>query len=159
MPRTRIIPDSRVFAILREIIATHGEAAGSFRAVGRATGLAPATLVQRYGSAAGMLRAAMIDGWDIADATLQRADAEAPKTAKGASALLKALPATPMMSRDPQVMARAVRWRKQVIKTLTTRLGSGQAAAILFAAWQGRVAWAHTADQGFSLRDVVRRIT
>ena len=70
MPRTRIIPDTHVFAALRSIVAAEGASAASFRAVGRATGLAPATLVQRYGSAEGMLMAAMQDGWDQADAAL-----------------------------------------------------------------------------------------
>ncbi len=159
MSRTRLIPDTQVFAALRQIIATQGEAAASFRAVGRMTGLAAATLVQRYGTAAGMMRAAQLDAWDIADAALQQADADAPRTAKGATALLKALPATPMMSRDPQVMARAAAWRRQVTKALAARLGSGQAAEILFAAWQGRAVWAQTGDQGFSLRDAVRKLT
>ena len=159
MSRTRIIPDTDVYAALRHIIATEGEAAASFRAVGRVTGLAAATLVQRYGSAAGMLRAACLDAWDIADAALQQAEGDAPRSVKGAVTLLKALPATPVLSRDPVVVARAAAWRRHVIKALTPRLGSGQAAAILFAAWQGRTAWVQSGDPGFSLRDAARRVT
>jgi AcrR family transcriptional regulator len=156
MPRTRIIPDTEVFAMLREIIATQGEAAASFRAVGRATGLAPATLVQRYGSAAGMLRAAMIDGWDIADAALAAIDV-AP-TPKGAVLLLKTLPATPPLLRDPVLVARAKAWRGRVVKALATRLGDADAAAMLFAAWQGRMMWDATGTRGFSLRDAAKRL-
>jgi AcrR family transcriptional regulator len=157
MPRTRIIPDAQVFAILREIIATEGEAAASFRAVGRATGLAPATLVQRYGSAAGMLRAAMIDGWDIADAALAAIDAA--MTPKGAILLLKSLPPPPPLSRDPVQAARAKAWRAHVVKALAARLGDAEAAAMLFAAWQGRAMWESVGARGFSLRDAAKRLT
>ena len=156
MPRTRIIPDTQVFAQLRAIIAVDGAAAASFRAVGRATGLAPATLVQRYGSAAGMLRAAMTDGWDIADAAF--AAIAVTETPKGAIVLLKALPATPPLSRDPVLAARAKAWRARVIKALTECLDDAEAAAILFAAWQGRMQWEATGARGFSLRDAVKRL-
>lgn len=157
MPRSRIIPDTQVFAALRGIIASHGEAAASFRAVGRATGLAPATLVQRYGTAAGMLRAAMIDGWNIADAALAALDVA--DTPKGAVLLLKSLPATPPLSRDPVLVARAQAWRARVVKVLTECLDDADAAAILFAAWQGRMQWDTAGARGFSLRDAVKRLT
>ncbi len=157
MSRSRIIPDTHVFATLRDIIATQGAVAASFRAVGRATGLAPATLVQRYGSAAGMLRAAMIDGWDIADAAFDAIDV--PLTPKGATLLLKALPATPPLSRDPDVVLRARAWRARVIKALTARLDDAEASAILFAAWQGRLQWEQVGARGFALRDAVKRLS
>jgi AcrR family transcriptional regulator len=157
MPRARIITDTQVFASLREIIATDGADAASFRAVARATGLAPATLVQRYGSAAGMLRAAMNDGWDIADAALAAIDVV--PTPKGAVLLLKALPVTPPLSRDPVLAARAKAWRARVVKVLTACLGNADAAAMLFAAWQGRMLWDATGARGFSLRDAVKRLT
>ncbi len=159
MPRTRLIPDTQVFATLRRLVATEGEAAASFRVLGRATGLAAATLVQRYGSAEAMVRAAALDGWDLADAALEKADAEAAMNAKGATALLKLIGATPPMSRDPQVMARAAKWRKTVIKALAARLGNVQAAAMMFAAWQGRLMWDEAGGHAFSLRDLVKRLT
>ncbi len=157
MPRPRIIPDAQVFAALRAIIADHGAAAASFRTIGRATGLAPATLVQRYGSAAGMLQAAMIDGWDIADQAL--AQTPVTETPKGAVALLKAQPAPPPLSHDPVLVARAKAWRGQVLKVLTSCLDDAEAAAILFATWQGRNQWEATGARGFSLRDAVKRLT
>jgi AcrR family transcriptional regulator len=156
MPRARIIPDTEVFATLRSIIADHGEGAASFRAIGRAIGLAPATLVQRYGSAAGMLQAAMIDGWDIADQAL--AQTPVTETPKGAVALLKALPTTPPLSRDPVLVARAKAWRARVLKSLTACLDDAEAAAILFATWQGRMQWDAMGARGFSLRDAVKRL-
>jgi AcrR family transcriptional regulator len=157
MSRTRIIPDTDVYAALRHIAATQGVAAASFRAVGRATGLAAATLVQRYGTAAGMMRAAMLDGWDEADAAL--AAIQAPMTPKGAIVLLKALPAIPALSRDAVLLKRAGAWRAAVIKALAPRLGTTEAAAIMFAAWQGRMMWDATGGRGFSLRDATKYLT
>lgn len=159
MTRTKIIPDSTVFSALRHLLETEGPQSTSFRAIGRATGLAAATLVQRYGSADGMLVAAMQDGWDRADAALTIAAQEATKTDKGAVALLKALPRTPPLLRHPALQERAAAWQRNVIRELTLRLSDKQAAAILFAAWQGRMLWDRAGARGFSLRDAQRRLT
>jgi AcrR family transcriptional regulator len=159
MARSKIIPDTVVFQALRHLLVTEGPQAASFRAIGRATGLAAATLVQRYGSADGMLVAAMLDGWDRADAALVAAAAEAPKTDKGAAALLKALPASPPLLTQAVLQNRAAAWQRQVIRELTVRLKDGQAAAILFAAWQGRLMWDQAGARGFALKDALRRLT
>lgn len=158
MARTKLIPDSAVFTALRHLLATEGAQAASFRAIGRATGLAAATLVQRYGSAEGMLLAAMQDGWDRADAALKAAAETAPTSDKGATALLKALPPAPPLLLHPALQARAADWQQEVIRALTLRLKDGQAAAILFAAWQGRLMWERSGARGFALRDAVRRL-
>ncbi len=158
MARQKIIPDSTVFAALRHIVATQGQQAASFRAVGRATGLAAATLVQRFGSADGMLVAAMLDGWTEADAALAAAAADTAKSDKGAAALLKALPQTPPLLPDAALQERAAIWQRQVVRELTLRLKDGQAAAILFAAWQGRLMWDASGSRGFALKDAVRRL-
>ena len=60
MPRTRTIPDARVFAAVQDLLDRGGDKAVSFSTVATATGLAPPTLVQRYGSRDGMVRAARI---------------------------------------------------------------------------------------------------
>ncbi|MCU0800679.1 MAG: TetR family transcriptional regulator [Rhodobacteraceae bacterium] len=159
MARTKIIPDTAVFAALRHILATEGPQAASFRAVGRATGLAAATLVQRFGSAEGMLVAALLDGWDQADAALKAAAAEAAMNEKGATAFLKTLPPVPPLLTQKALQDRAAAWQRQVIRELTLRLKDGQAAAILFAAWQGRLMWDATGARGFALKDVLRRLT
>lgn len=158
MARSKIIPDTAVFAALRHLLVTDGAQAASFRAVGRATGLAAATLVQRYGSAEGMLVAAMQDGWDQADAALVAAASEAAKNDRGATALLKALPPVPPLLAHAVLQDRAAAWQRQVIRELTVRLKDGQAAAILFAAWQGRRMWDRTGARGFALRDAARRL-
>jgi hypothetical protein len=55
--------------------------------------------------------------------------------------------------------ARAAAWQQQVIRELTLRLKDGQAAAILFAAWQGRLMWDRSGARGFALKDALRRLT
>lgn len=170
MARPRTIPDDEVFAAIRRLLAEGGEKAVAFSSVGRATGLAAPTLVQRYGSREGMLRAALAAAWDGLDAVTQRAEAEAPLNAKGAAALLKALGGGPgelgllaVDFRDPELRDRAGAWRARVIAALATRLGGGsrgrEAAAILFAAWQGQALWQVAGERGFRLKDAVKRLT
>ncbi|TAF36285.1 MAG: TetR family transcriptional regulator [Alphaproteobacteria bacterium] len=64
MPRTRTIPDERIFAAIHRLLGEGGDRAVSFATVGAATGLAPPTLVQRYGSRDGMVRAARLAAWE-----------------------------------------------------------------------------------------------
>jgi hypothetical protein len=64
MARPRTLPDSDVFAVILQRIATDGEKSVAFSAISRATGLAGASLVQRYGSLAQMVEAALNWGWD-----------------------------------------------------------------------------------------------
>jgi AcrR family transcriptional regulator len=162
MPRTRTIPDDRIFQSIQKLLDEGGDRAVSFASVAAATGLAPPTLVQRYGSRDGMVRAA----WDkLSAATLQ---AIAATDEKGPQALLKALSATDPASlvldaRDPDLAQRAAAWQATVESALALRLGSGQkareTAALLFAAWQGQLLWAGLSQPGFKLKDAVRRLT
>jgi hypothetical protein len=155
MARARTLPDSDVFAAVRALLDAGGTKAASFRAVGRATGLAAATLVQRYRSQAAMVAAARLAVWDAADAALAEAEAAAPLSGKGAVALLKALPQVPMP--DTASRERADQWRAGVEAALAARLGDKDAAAMLFAAWCGRLMWG--GEKAFALRDLIKRLT
>jgi AcrR family transcriptional regulator len=166
MPRARTIPDDQIFAALRTLLAQGGNKAVSFGTVSAATGLAPPTLVQRYGSRDGMVRAARLAAWDALDALTAKANAETAD--KGPQGFLKALgpfDATALSAdlRDPELTFRAVRWRATVESVLAQRIGSGakarEAAAVLFAAWQGQALWARASDPGFRLKDAVKRLT
>lgn len=173
MSRSRTIPDAEIFAAIRDLLAAGGEKAVAFSAVARATGLAGPTLVQRYGSRDGMLRAALMAAWDGLDAATNRAEAEAPLSAKGALAFLKTLGAEDSEPsdisllaadfRDPALRARAGAWRARVEAALATRLGGGakgrEAAALLFAVWQGQTLWLATGERGFKLKDAVKRLS
>ncbi|MFN3724488.1 MAG: transcriptional regulator, partial [Paracoccaceae bacterium] len=76
---------------IRSMMLRSGERAASFGAVSRATGLAAPTLVQRYGSQEGMVRAALSDGWDALDQATDAAEGQSDLSVKGAQMLIKAL--------------------------------------------------------------------
>lgn len=165
MPRTRIIPDSRVFLAIQTLLADGGDRAVSFATVSAATGLAAPTLVQRYGSRDGMLKAARMAAW--ADREAEAAKAISETADKGPQALLKAL--TPLDAaslaidgRDPDLTQRLAAWRATVEAALALRLGGGQkareGAALLLAAWQGQALIA-PGEGGFRLKDAVKRLT
>lgn len=173
MPRPRTISDANVFAAIRQTLAAGGDKAVTFASVARATGLAAPTLVQRYGARDAMVRAALLAAWDGLQDVTARAEAGAAMTAKGAQAILKALTAEASdiadMSRlaadfrDPALRRRATDWRRQVETALSARLGDGakgrEAAAMLFALWQGQLLWQTAGDKGFRLKDAVKRIS
>lgn len=163
MARPRTLPDADVFAAILRLHAMQGDHAVTFSAIARATGLAAATLVQRYGNRAGTIRAALLSVWDGLDAALAGADADT------AHALLKSLtPAMPDPAiltaslRDSAARTRAEDWRERVERALAARLGGGakgaEAAAMLFAAWQGDLFWRQAGGKGFRLKDAAKRI-
>lgn len=165
MPRTKIIPDTAVFTAIRQLLAEGGEKSVSFATVSKATGLAPPTLVQRFGSRDGMVRAAQLAAWDRLDAiTAAAINATADK---GPQSLLKAveagLTAMPPDTRDPDLHLRATGWRATMESALSMRFGGGEkgreAASLLFAAWQGQALWSGAGGRGFRLKDAVRRLT
>lgn len=172
MGRTRTIPDTDIFAAIRTMLAQGGEKAVAFSSVARATGLAAPTLVQRYGSREGMLRAALAAAWDALDTATDAAAAEAPLNTKGAAQFLKSLSGEEAETadlallaadfRDPDLRARAKAWRETVEGALALRLGGGargrEAAAILFAAWQGQALWRMAGARGFKIKDILKRL-
>ena len=172
MARTKLIPDLVVFAAIRRLLAEGGDRAVSFATVAQACGLAAPTLVQRFATREAMLRAALNAAWDRLEAETRAAEAEAPLSPKGAQALLKALGADAPEATDLSLLAadfrddalrlRAEGWRAQVEAALALRLGGGtqgrEAAAILFAAWQGQMLWHPAGGKGFRLKDALKRL-
>ncbi len=165
MPRTRIIPDTQVFAAIQRLMDKGGDKAVSFGSVSATTGLAPPTLVQRYGNRDAMVRAARLAAWDALDAKTTAAIAGTAD--KGPQALLKAIGPVDSTAiaadlRDPMLAQRATRWRLGVETALALRLGSGQkareGAALLFAAWTGQSLWSKAGASGFRLKDAVKRL-
>lgn len=172
MPRTRTVPDSEVFAAVRSLMASGGDRAATFAAVAAATGLSPASLAQRYGTVGGMSQAALAEGWALLDAALRDADAAAPGGPEGAAVLLRALMGDAagvdpgLLARrmaDPALAALGAGWQEAAEAALARRLGPAEApdadaAAILFAAWQGRLLWAATGRKGARLKLAARRL-
>lgn len=166
MPRTRIIPDETVFATIQRLLEEGGDKAVSFGSVAKATGLAPPTLVQRYGNREGMVRAARLAAWDALEQRTAHAIAETAE--KGPQGFLKAIGLVDFAAlasdlRDPELAQRAATWRQGVETALTLRLGGGQkareSAALLFAAWQGQMLWSGAGEQAVRLKDAVKRLT
>jgi AcrR family transcriptional regulator len=166
MPRSRIIPDTTVFAVIHRLLDEGGDKAVSFATVATATGLAAPTLAQRYGTRDGMVRAARLAAWAALEAATVAAVLKADD--KGPLGLLKMLASVDAARlvgdlRDPDLVARATAWRASVEAALAARLGTGQkareAAALLFAAWQGQLLWSGTGAAGFRLKDAVKRLT
>jgi AcrR family transcriptional regulator len=77
MPRNRTIPDDVVLSAALDIVHADGPAALSFGTLAERVGLAGSTLVQRFGSRAGLLQRALLQAWDRLDAETARADAAA----------------------------------------------------------------------------------
>lgn len=173
MGRTKTVSDAEVFAAIRQLLAAGGEKAVAFASVARATGLSGPTLVQRFRSRAGMVRAAHLAAWDALDATTATAVAAADLSAKGAQTLLKSLAdgqaaaidlaLLSMDLRDAVLRQRAKSWRHSVEVTLGLQLGGGakgrEAAAMLFAAWQGQLLWLGAGGKGFKVKDAIRALT
>ena len=165
MPRRKLLSDNDVLTLVRTLLVEEGEKAVSFSTVGKACGLAPSTLVQRFGTLQAMRRAAIAAGWQ--DLSARTAEALAAAADKGPQGLLKALDAVsrPVIgllrtTADADGRALADTWRQTVETALMARIGQGEkareAAAILFAAWQGQMLWA---AEGFRLKDAVKRLT
>jgi AcrR family transcriptional regulator len=172
MPRARTIPDTEVFAVVRSLMASGTDRAATFAAVARAVGLSPASLAQRYATVGGMAQAALADGWSLLSVALAQADAEAAEDPDGAVAILRVLSADgagsgprllAMWLDDPALATLAAAWQEAVEAALARRLGppgapDPDAAAILFAAWQGRMIWATTGRKGARLKLAARRL-
>ena len=173
MGRTKTVSDAEVFAAMRQLLAAGGEKAVAFASVARATGLAGPTLVQRFGSRAGMVRAAQLAAWDALDTTTAAAVAGSDLSAKGAQNLLKSLADGQAAAidlgllcadlRDAAVRQRAKTWRHSVEVTLGLQLGGGakgrEAASVLFAAWQGQLLWNGAGGKGFKIKDAIKALT
>ena len=119
MARPRSQPDAVIFSQVLAIIAEDGEKSLTFGIVSQRCGLAAATLAQRFGSVEGMICAALGSEWARLSQALAETEAEAMNSAKGAQALLKALPfpdlsvLTYSLRHDALREAAAV-WRQQV---------------------------------------------
>lgn len=162
MGRQKLLSDAQVFALIRPLLLAGGEKAVSFGTVSRATGLAGATLVQRFGTAEGMLNALAQAEW----ATLQARLSDLPDGA--AHQALKSLGEFPawllvISQRDTTLRQTALDFRRALQIELATRLGGGakghDQAAMVFALWQGQALWESLGERDFRLKDGVKRIS
>jgi AcrR family transcriptional regulator len=162
VPRTKLIPDSDIHAALLSLLRNEGEKAITFSALSRATGLAPATLVQRFGSLDGMMVSALIAGWQQAEAELESAE-EVELGPKGALPFLKSLPDVTVLLapslRNPDLRDQAFAWRQRAEAGLALRLEQDRAAPLVFALWAGQAQWKDIGPKGFKWKEALKSIT
>jgi AcrR family transcriptional regulator len=176
MPRPRKIADDDVLEAVGSILSRQGPAALTFQSAAAATGLSPASLVQRYGSKDALLRAALLRMWDDLDAHTAAVDQMHPVGSEGAIALLVRLSAgygaDPDEAaqgllllredfRDPVLRARGAAWGKALAAALGRRLSDDPArqpvlGALLASQWQGAILWWGFSREG-TLRAHLRR--
>jgi len=175
MSRPRKIADEDVVEAVAGLIGREGPNALTFASASAATGLSPATLVQRYGNREALLRAALLWMWDQLDAETMAADAAHPVDPEGAVALLirlsagygsgdKAAEGLLLLRedfRDPVLRARGVAWQKALGTALGRRLVTGAAeqerlGRLMASQWQGIVLWWGFSREG-TLRGHLRR--
>jgi AcrR family transcriptional regulator len=88
MARGKTISDDDLLSRLAAAIAETGPEGLTFAKAAQASGLSPATLVQRFGTRDAMVEAILLRAWDLLDAETAAADAQASVDPAGAVALL-----------------------------------------------------------------------
>lgn len=159
MPRPRSVPDRDLLDSALAILHRDGPAGLTFAALASETGLAPATLVQRFGPKPALIQAALLHAWDLLDAKTAECDEAAPPTPAGAVGMLAALSEIDgnhdftdgLMAlredfRDPVLRRRGVRWRNALAKALGRRLADETGprpdfGRLMAAQWQGAIIW------------------
>ncbi|MGV3491081.1 MAG: TetR/AcrR family transcriptional regulator [Devosia sp.] len=174
MPRPRKISEEDVVEAVAALLARQGPGALTFAAASEATGLSPATLVQRYGNRDALMQAALVWMWDQLDLETAAADAAHPVDAEGAVALLVRL-STGYGSgddagqgllllredfRDPILRARGAAWQAALGQALGRRLSNDPAqqkrlGTLMASQWQGAVLWWGFSREG-TLRSYLR---
>lgn len=167
MPRNRTIPDEFVLDEALKIVHENGPAELSFGTLAKRVDLAPSTIVQRFGTKAALLRAALGIAWDRLDAATAAADASAPDGPGGVIELLVALSgdydaldyADQLRVlredlRDPELRLRGAAWIATLEEAIERRLDGrggrrpGEVAGLgqlVVAQWQGSVTvWSFT---------------
>lgn len=167
MARHKTIPDIDALDALYRALNDTGPAGFTFAKAAKASGLSPATLVQRYGDREAMLQATLLRAWDRLDATTEAADAEEPQTAEGAICLLLRLMPPESAERDatdgllllredirnPVLRARGASWGRRLSEALGRRLSPDRERGLqlgwqIAAVWQGALIWwAFTRDE------------
>jgi AcrR family transcriptional regulator len=152
MPRKRTIPDTAVLDAALALAEGAGPGALTFASLSAESGLAPATLVQRFGTKAGLLQAALLRAWDLLDEATAAADEAAGDGPEGVVDLVVRLggqydPAEDADQilllredlRDPVLRARGQAWIAALAAAVERRLEGAEPGVgrLVVAQWQG----------------------
>lgn len=159
MARPKTLSDEAALDAVLRLIEAQGPESLTFASAAKATGLAPATLVQRYGSKPALVQAALLRAWDLLDARTAAADADMPVSPEGAVQLLVSLSGQATEAdygqgllllredmRDPALRARGAGWGRVLAKALGRRLTDdpmrqAPLGRLMASQWQGAQLW------------------
>jgi AcrR family transcriptional regulator len=178
MPRPKTLPDEEVLQAALGLIRAGGPESLTFARLAGACGLSAATLVQRFGSKAGLKRSALLLAWDRLDQQTATLAAHAPPTSRGAIEILVGLStdyggveayAEGLLLlredlRDPALRARGAAWKVALCAALEERFrdvpGAPRGIGLLLASqWQGALLWWSFDPQQGVRRYVERSLT
>jgi AcrR family transcriptional regulator len=154
MPRKRTIPDEDLLDAALGLVREVGPDAVSFGSLASRVDLAPSTLVQRFGSKAALLQAALLRAWAQLEAATDDAIATAPDGPAGVVELLVSLTGQYDAHdfadqlrvlredlRDPFLRERGQAWFATLSEAVGARLrvggGNGDLGRLVVATWQG----------------------
>jgi AcrR family transcriptional regulator len=174
MPRKRTIPDEDLLDAALGLVREVGPEAVSFGTLATRVGLAPSTLVQRFGSKAGLLHAALLRAWRQLEAVTDEAIATVPDGPDGVVELLVSLTGQYDAHdfadqlrvlredlRDPALRQRGEAWFAALSDAVEARLagtpgGEAGLGRLVVATWQGTLTvWSFTREG--PVVDTVRR--
>lgn len=159
MARPRSVSDDDLLDAATALMHHTAPADLTFAALAKATGLSPATLVQRFGTKDAMIEAALLRAWDQLDARTASADARCALTPQGAIDLLVGLSdygdheryAEGLLLlrediRNPVLRARGEAWGRALTTALGRRLTADaerqrQLGRLMASQWQGALLW------------------
>ncbi len=156
VPRRKQVPDADVLDVALEVLNTRGPRFLTFAALGEASSLAPATLVQRFGSKADLLHRVLLHAWDRLDRRTAELGAAAERTPAGAVTFLVGLSeqyggidsyadALLVLREDlldPDVRRRGTEWRRCLAEVLDACLdGPPGLGDVVATYWQGTLLW------------------
>jgi AcrR family transcriptional regulator len=160
MGRIKTVSDEAALDALLAAVSETGPEGLSFSKASTIVGLSASSLVQRFGSREGMVRAVLLYAWDRLDALTLAATSDTPETPAGAAELLLRLMPGPQTEtdvtegllllredfRDPVLRARGAAWGRRLAAVLGERLtpGSPNCGAMgwqMLAVWQGSIIW------------------
>lgn len=160
MPRLKIRSDADVLEQALTLMHERGPEALTFANLSAASGLSPATLVQRFGTKNQLKRSTLLHAWDGLDRKTATLAAATPRTPDGAIALLvnlsrdyggiesyaEGLLVLREDLRDPALRARGAKWKAMLCAELDacfaeTADSPDGIGALMAAQWQGSLLW------------------
>lgn len=168
MPRNRTISDDALLDHALEVMRSAGPDRLTFEAVADASGLAPSTIVQRFGAKPALLHAALLRAWDRLERETAAAIESTDLGVTGAVELLVRLSAQYDGQdyadqlrilredlRDPILVERGRAWLATLAEAIEARV-AGISGMLVLATWQGTVTvWSFTRDA--PIDEMVRR--